>query len=86
MCVGCVLVLAGDKQFRLSRRLFWSIDALFYERESYERHHVLTKAAESSVFELYHFLQAFTHAAPQIVLQLYIVLREDVFRNYETSE
>lgn len=71
---------------RLSRRLFWSIEAMFHERDSHERHHATAKAAETSPFELYHFLQAFLQAAPQIILQFYIILREDVFRNYETSE
>lgn len=71
---------------RLSRRIFWSAEALYHERDTYERHHAVHKAAETSPFELYHFLQAYLQAAPQIILQFFILLRGDVFRNYETSE
>lgn len=71
--------------FRFARRMFWSIDSLFHERESLERHHSACKAAENSPFELYHFLQSFFQSAPQIILQLFIVLREGVYRNYDTS-
>lgn len=46
----------------------------------------MAKAAATSPFELYHFLQAFLQAAPQTMLQFYILLREDTFRNYETSK
>lgn len=72
--------------FRLSRRIFWSTEAIFHERDTYERHYAVQKAAETSPFELYHFLQAYLQAAPQIILQFYILLRGNVFRNYETSE
>lgn len=44
----------------------------------------MSKIRETSPFELYHFLQAFLHAAPQMFLQLYILLRDNAFRNYET--
>ncbi|KAJ6637185.1 hypothetical protein Bhyg_09913 [Pseudolycoriella hygida] len=71
--------------YRFSRRIFWSVEAIFHDRDTYERHHAVHKAAETSPFELYHFLQAYLHAAPQIVLQFFILLRGDVFRNYETS-
>ncbi len=59
---------------------------MFHEKNSYERHHALAKAAETSPFELYHFLQSFFHAAPQIILQLSLVLRDNMFRNYDTSK
>ena len=71
---------------RFGRRLFWSVDALFHHKDSYERYQSLSKAGENSAFELYHFLQAFTQSAPQLLLQLFILLREDIFRNYETSK
>lgn len=58
---------------------------MFHERDTIGRHRATAKAAEPSPFELYHLLQAFLHAAPQIMMQFSILLREDIFRNYETS-
>lgn len=59
---------------------------MFHDRDTAARRHATRKAAETSPFELYHFLQAFLHAAPQIMLQFYALLNEDLFRNYETSK
>lgn len=70
--------------FRFSRRIFWTIEALFHEKTSYGRVQAVCKIRETSPFELYHFLQAFLHAAPQMLLQLYILLRDNTFRNYDT--
>ena len=72
--------------FRFCRRIFWSVESLFHDKSSFEREQAIRRASETSPFELYHFLQAFAQAAPQILLQLYILLREDTFRNYETSK
>lgn len=69
----------------MTRRIFWSVEAMFHARDTAERRHATAKAAETSPFELYHLLQAFLHAAPQTMMQFSILLREDVFRNYETS-
>lgn len=71
---------------RFSRKIFWCIESLFHEKNTYERHHAIQKAAEHSPFELYHFLQSFFHSAPQVVLQLFILLRDDAFRNYNTGK
>lgn len=71
---------------RFARKIFWCVESLFHEKNTYERHHALMKAAEHSPFELYHFLQSFFHSAPQIILQLFILLRDDMFRNYDTGE
>jgi hypothetical protein len=71
--------------FRFARKIFWCVEALFHDKNTYERHQALTKAAENSPFELYHFLQAFFHSAPQIIVQLFILLRDDMFRNYDTG-
>ncbi|XP_055551140.1 uncharacterized protein LOC129733349 [Wyeomyia smithii] len=70
--------------YRFNRRLFWSIEALFHDRSSYGRVHAVNKIRETSPYELYHFLQAFLQSAPQMLLQLYILLRGNTFRNYET--
>lgn len=72
--------------FRFSRKIFWCIESLFHEKNTYERHQAMSKAAEHSPFELYHFLQSFFHSAPQIILQLFILLRDDLFRNYDTGD
>ena len=58
---------------------------MFHGKNTYERHQAILKAAQHSPFELYHFLQSFFHCAPQIILQLFILLRENVFRNYDTA-
>lgn len=71
---------------RYGRRIFWSIEALFHDRDAKERRCAVRRAYENSPFELYHFCQAFFQAAPQIILQLYHMLREDMFRNFETSK
>ncbi|XP_058456259.1 uncharacterized protein LOC131433697 [Malaya genurostris] len=70
--------------YRFNRRIFWSIEALFHERTSYGRVQAVCKIRETSPYELYHFLQAFLQSAPQMFLQLYILLRDNTFRNYDT--
>lgn len=45
----------------------------------------LAKATQSSSIELYLLIQAYAQAAPQIILQMYYLLAQDMFRNYETS-
>ncbi|CAO1431411.1 unnamed protein product [Diamesa serratosioi] len=71
--------------YRFSRKIFWCIEALFHEKNTYERHQAISKAAQHSPFELYHFLQSFFHCAPQIILQLFVLLRANIFRNYDTA-
>lgn len=44
----------------------------------------LAKGTQTSSIELYLFIQAYAQAAPQIILQLYHMLAQDMFRNYET--
>ncbi|XP_055921374.1 uncharacterized protein LOC129952654 [Eupeodes corollae] len=71
--------------YRFSRRIFWSIEALFHDNDDIERMHCLTKAGECSTCELYHLIQAYAQSAPQIILQLYHMLSQDLFRNYNTT-
>lgn len=71
---------------RYGRRIFWSIEALFHDKEFKERRRAVRRAFENSPFELYHFCQAFFQAAPQIMLQLYHMLRQDIFQNFQTSK
>lgn len=70
---------------RFCRRIFWSIESFFHEQDTYEWQESIMKATENSPFELYHLIQAYIQAAPQVILQLYILLREDIFRNFETT-
>lgn len=70
----------------MSYIIYWTIEALFHEENTFERYDAIRNATKPSTFQLYRFLQAFCQAAPQIVLQLYIVLRENIFRNFETSK
>jgi len=46
----------------------------------------LARATETSNIELYLLIQAYAQAAPQIILQLYYMLTQDLFRNYETCK
>jgi hypothetical protein len=79
--------LVTDKfSYRFSRKIFWCVESLFHEKNTYERHQAMLKAAEHSPFELYSFLQSFFHSAPQVILNLFILLRDDIFRNYDTGK
>lgn len=69
---------------RFNRRFFWSVEALFHEKGSCSRQQAVEKIRETSPCELYHFLQAFLQSGPQMFLQLYILLRDNTFRNYDT--
>uniref|UniRef100_A0A182SL73 XK-related protein n=1 Tax=Anopheles maculatus TaxID=74869 RepID=A0A182SL73_9DIPT len=71
--------------YRFNRRIFWSVEALFHDKNTYGRAQSVAKIMETSPCELYHFLQAFLQAAPQMMLQLYILLRDGTFRNYDTT-
>ncbi|XP_055642370.1 uncharacterized protein LOC129779120 [Toxorhynchites rutilus septentrionalis] len=70
--------------YRFSRRFFWCVEALFHDRASHSRLQAVYKIRETSPCELYHFLQAFLQSGPQMFLQLYILLRDNAFRNYDT--
>ncbi|EDW61796.1 uncharacterized protein [Drosophila virilis] len=71
--------------YRFTKRLFWSVEALFHADDDVERMKCLTKATQTSSIELYLLIQAYAQAAPQIILQMYHMLAQDIFRNYETS-
>ncbi|EDW35441.1 GL17274 [Drosophila persimilis] len=71
--------------YRFSMRLFWAVEALFHDDDDVERMKCLDKATQTSSIELYLLIQAYAQAAPQIILQLYFMLEQDLFRNYETS-
>lgn len=60
--------------FRFAEQCFWSIEA--YRANDDEVEELLQNAERNSVFELYHFLQAYLQAAPQILFQLHIIFRQ----------
>lgn len=66
--------------------MFWSIEALFHDDDDEERMECLEKAEECSTCELYRLVQAYGQSAPQIILQLYHMLTQDLFRNFQTSK
>ncbi|XP_075168252.1 uncharacterized protein LOC142240428 [Haematobia irritans] len=70
---------------RFSKSVFWSIEALFHDDNDEERMRCLEKAEECSTFELYRLIQAYGQSAPQIILQLYHMLTQDLFRNFQTT-
>ena len=67
-------------------RLFWSVEGLFHTDDDVERMKCLAKATQTSSIEIYLLIQAYAQAAPQIILQMYHMLAQDIFRDYETSE
>ncbi|KAH8331567.1 hypothetical protein KR074_006430 [Drosophila pseudoananassae] len=71
--------------YRFCWRFFWSVEGLFHNDDDVERMKCLAKATKTSNIELYLLIQAYAQAAPQIILQLYHMLIQDLFRNYETS-
>ncbi|XP_005176552.1 uncharacterized protein LOC101891326 [Musca domestica] len=71
--------------YRFSKSVFWSIEALFHDDDDKERMLCLERAEECSTFELYRLIQAYGQSAPQIILQLYHMLTQDLFRNFQTT-
>ncbi|KAH8415846.1 hypothetical protein KR222_002123 [Zaprionus bogoriensis] len=90
-CVSCGLGLLQLLLFplvvvyRFCLRIFWSIEALFHADDDVQRMKCLARARETSSIELYLLIQAYAQAAPQIILQMYHLLGQDIFRNYETT-
>lgn len=61
--------------YRFAEQLFWSIEAARSQNE-YETEELMHYAERNRVFELYHFLQAYLQAAPQILFQLHIIFKQ----------
>lgn len=70
--------------FSYSYRLFWSIEALYQEKE--ERQQCLNKTFEGNSSEVYNFVKAYVQSGPQIILLLYYMMNETLFRDYEISK
>uniref|UniRef100_A0A1B0C7X4 XK-related protein n=1 Tax=Glossina palpalis gambiensis TaxID=67801 RepID=A0A1B0C7X4_9MUSC len=71
--------------YNICVKLFWSVEALFQNDNDEERMLCLSKTEATCISELYHLIQAYGQSAPQIILQLYHLLTQDMFRNYETT-
>ncbi|XP_023301598.2 uncharacterized protein LOC111683728 [Lucilia cuprina] len=71
--------------YRSAKLVFWSIEALFHDDDDEARMECLEKAEECSTCELYRLVQAYGQSAPQIILQLYHMLTQDLFRNFQTT-
>ncbi|KAM7344780.1 uncharacterized protein ACRADG_011371 [Cochliomyia hominivorax] len=71
--------------YRSAKLVFWSIEALFHDDDDEKRMECLEKAEECSTCELYRLVQAYGQSAPQIILQLYHMLTQDLFRNFQTT-
>lgn len=69
--------------YRFAEQLFWSIEGLRCEEDEIEE--ILLRSERNSVFELYHFLQAYLQAAPQILFQLHIIFRQTSKFNKDTG-
>lgn len=71
--------------WRYAERIFWSIEAIVASDE------VKRKEAKTYVYaprniELYVFLQAYLYALPQVMLQLYILMRHEKVVEKETCK
>ncbi|XP_037806659.1 uncharacterized protein LOC119600476 [Lucilia sericata] len=71
--------------YRSAKLVFWSIEALFHDDDDEARMECLEKAEECSTCELYRLVQAYGQSAPQIILQLFHMLTQDLFRNFQTT-
>ncbi|XP_037956180.1 uncharacterized protein LOC119685856 isoform X1 [Teleopsis dalmanni] len=71
--------------YRFMIRIFWSVEALFHDDNDNERMMCIKKTEECSTCELQLMIQAYAQSAPQIILQLYHILTQDLFRNYQTT-
>lgn len=70
--------------FRFGERIFWSIEAVRSSDEVFiMQAKTIVDAARS--IELYVFLQSYLHALPQVLFQLYILMRHNHEINRETG-
>ncbi|KAJ8912120.1 hypothetical protein NQ315_013209 [Exocentrus adspersus] len=71
--------------WRFAERIFWSIEAVRHEDEMFiSEAKSMVNAARS--IELYVFLQSYMHALPQVLLQLYILMRHNTDMKRETEK
>ncbi|CAG9839200.1 unnamed protein product [Diabrotica balteata] len=71
--------------WRFAERIFWSIEAVRAKDEQSFEEAVSIITSPRSI-ELYVFLQSYTHALPQVLLQLYILTRNNTEMNRQTEK
>lgn len=77
----CIVLLLF---FRFAERIFWSIEAI-RANNAKETNEALSHVTAPRTIELYIFLQSYLHAVPQVLLQLYILMRHNADINRETG-
>ncbi|XP_018577197.1 uncharacterized protein LOC108915611 [Anoplophora glabripennis] len=71
--------------WRFAERIFWSIEAVRSTDEIFIMQAKAVVEAARSI-ELYVFLQSYVHALPQVLFQLYILMRHNTDINRETQK
>ncbi|XP_057666131.1 uncharacterized protein LOC130899946 [Diorhabda carinulata] len=71
--------------WRFAERIFWSIEAVRAADERSTKDAVSVITSPRSI-ELYIFLQSYLHALPQVLLQLYILIRHNNDLNRQTEK
>nr|XP_023028394.1 uncharacterized protein LOC111516473 [Leptinotarsa decemlineata] len=71
--------------WRFAERIFWSIEAIRAKEEDYIKESLKVVAVPRSI-ELYVFLQSYLHSLPQVLLQLYILMRYNADMKHETEK
>lgn len=69
---------------RFAERIFWGIEACRSEDEE-SRQLALKNATTPRTIELYMFLQAFLHSLPQILFQMYLLMRHSHTTDKQTG-
>lgn len=59
------------------------MEALYVEDKGLERTKCLRRATETSPLELFHFLQAYIQGVIQCLFQIWLVLEDNTFRDYD---
>ncbi|XP_044750741.1 uncharacterized protein LOC123311049 [Coccinella septempunctata] len=70
--------------WRFAERIFWSIEAYRSEDEE-SKQLAIQNATTPRTIELYMFLQAFLHSLPQILFQLYLLMRHSHTTDKQTA-
>ncbi|KAG5898961.1 hypothetical protein JTB14_004681 [Gonioctena quinquepunctata] len=78
------LVFPVWNMWRFAERIFWSIEAV-RAKDDKSIKEALARVSVPRSIELYIFLQSYLHALPQVLLQLYILMRHNSNINRQTA-